>query len=230
MRVAVVTPYFEEPLALLRRCRDSVAAQTYPDLLHVMVADGAPRPEVDGFGVRHIRLPVRHADWGDTPRVIGALSAFATGSDAVALLDADNRMDADHVARLVARQQETGAQVVTSRRRLLRPDGTLLGDCFESDGEQMADHNCYLLTAPALPVLGACAFKARGQGVVADRVLWQALKTSGLTLAHVAAPTVDYTTLWAGHYLERNEAPPPGARVLTTDGRGSFGTAPYRPA
>jgi hypothetical protein len=42
LTVAVVTPHHSEDLALLRRCHQSVLAQTYP-CRHIMVADGLPR-------------------------------------------------------------------------------------------------------------------------------------------------------------------------------------------
>jgi len=42
LTVAVVAPYHSEDLAMLRRCHQSVLAQTYP-CRHIMVADGLPR-------------------------------------------------------------------------------------------------------------------------------------------------------------------------------------------
>jgi hypothetical protein len=43
MRVAVITPYFKEPLEQLRRCHESVANQTHGETVHFMVADGHPQ-------------------------------------------------------------------------------------------------------------------------------------------------------------------------------------------
>ena len=88
MRIAIITPYYKEPTEVLRRCHDSVKAQTYP-ATHFMLADGHPNPEVDNWDVVHIKLPA-HGDSCDTPRAIGALSASAQGFDAISLLDADN--------------------------------------------------------------------------------------------------------------------------------------------
>ena len=57
MRIAVVTPYYKEPTDILRRCHDSVMAQTCP-VTHIMVSDGHPNPEVDQWNAIHVRLPV----------------------------------------------------------------------------------------------------------------------------------------------------------------------------
>jgi hypothetical protein len=218
MRVAVVTPYFKEPLEVLRRCHDSVARQTWGQdggqVTHFMVADGHSRPELDAWPVRHLPMPWNHGDYGDTPRVTGALSAATQGYDAIAFLDADNWYEPDHIEALVARQRETGAHVVTATRNLLRQDGSLLGVCAASDGVGFCDMNCYLITRPAFGGIGAFAFKDPRSAIVDDKILWSILKGSNAVFAHVAGPTVNYVTMWAISYLERGEEPPPGARVM----------------
>lgn len=92
LRVAVVTPYFKESPATLQRCLTSVRAQTYPQVVHYMVADGFPQNALltQWPGVRHIQLPNGHANFGCTPRGVGAQCALADGFDVVCFLDADN--------------------------------------------------------------------------------------------------------------------------------------------
>src|SRR5437868_3981074 len=63
LKVAVVTPYYKEPIEVLRRCLDSVAAQRAA-CTHFLVADGHPNPEVAQWGVEHVVLPKSHADNG----------------------------------------------------------------------------------------------------------------------------------------------------------------------
>jgi len=214
MRVAVVTPYFKEPLDVLRRCHDSVAAQTGADVTHVMVADGHGRAELDAWPIRHLPMPWNHGDYGDTPRVTGAMSAATLGFDAICFLDADNWFEPDHVATLTARQRETGAHIVTATRNLIRPDGSLLGVDEASDGVGFCDMNCYLITRPAFGGLGAFAFKDPRSAIVDDKILWSIFKGSAAVFAHVSRPTVNYVTMWAISYLQRGEEPPPGARVM----------------
>ena len=83
LRVAVVTPYAREDLAMLRRCHDSVASQTYA-CRHFMVADGIAHGELDAWPIEHLRLAQTHGDFGDTPRATGGEAAAAAGFDAVA--------------------------------------------------------------------------------------------------------------------------------------------------
>lgn len=214
MRVAVVTPYFKEPLEVLRRCHDSVAAQTHADVFHVMVADGHPRAELDAWPVRHLPLPWNNGDYGDTPRVTGALAAAAQGADAIAFLDADNWFEPEHLAVMIKAARDASAHVVTATRNLMRPDGSFLGVDKASDGQTFCDMNCYFFTRPAFGAIGAFAFKDPRSAIVDDKILWSIVAGSNATRTHVARPTVNYTTLWAISYLERGEPPPPGARVM----------------
>jgi hypothetical protein len=71
MNVAVITPYYRESDAKVRRCMASVAAQTHP-ATHFMVADGFPKDFLSvAAGVRHVVLPQPHGDNGNTPRGCG---------------------------------------------------------------------------------------------------------------------------------------------------------------
>ena len=110
LSVAVVTPYFKESPATLQRCLASVSAQTYPRVIHYMVADGFPQTALlaQWPGVRHVQLPNAHANFGCTPRGIGAQCALADGVDVVCFLDADNLLEPEHVATVV----QTVAQAV----------------------------------------------------------------------------------------------------------------------
>jgi glycosyltransferase involved in cell wall biosynthesis len=214
MRVAVITPYFREPLHELRRCHESVAAQTHADVTHYMVADGEPKPEIDAWPVRHMALPWNHGDFGDSPRTLAAMSANSQGFDAIAFLDADNWYEPNHIEVLLKAQAETGADVVTATRKLIRPDGSLLAVCRHSNGVDFCDMNCFLITRPVFGLLGAWAFKDPRASIMDDYVLWAIVKNSGCGLAHVSEPTVNYRTMWAMTYIEHGEEPPAGARCM----------------
>ena len=213
MLVAVITPYFREPIEVLRRCHESVQRQTHPDVVHIMLADGNPHPEVDSWDVLHVKLPAC-ADSGDTPRTIGALIASNRGAQAITLLDADNYFDADHVQVLLDLQRSSGAQVVTGTRMLMRMDGSRLGVCTESDGSTFNDTNCYLLTRDTFPVFSSWGWKDRADGITGDRVFWNAIKQAGFSRAHCARPTINYVTSYAYHYGLFDEPPPAGAKVI----------------
>ena len=120
-RVAVITPYYKEPLAQLRQCHESVRAQSVP-CLHVLVADGHRRRRINHWQAEHVRLPRSHGDIGSTPRLIGSYHAIGLGVDAVAFLDADNWYGPDHIANLLAEMDQHQAHPLPPRRN---GDGTL---------------------------------------------------------------------------------------------------------
>ncbi len=123
-RIFVVTPYYQEPLEVLRRCHESVMGQAVgAQITHVMVADGHPRPEIDSWNVTHIRLPKAHGDNGNTPRAVGTTIAETNGADFIAFLDADNWYYPDHLASMLEGLRQTGASVACAWRDYFGPDG-----------------------------------------------------------------------------------------------------------
>ena len=126
MKVAVITPYYQEPRAWLERCLASVRAQTH-DCEHIVVADGYPQDWIDGLpGVRHLKLDRPHGDYGNTPRALGALMAAQEGADAVCFLDGDNWLGEDHVRTCVELAEREQVDVVTTRRHMVREDGSII--------------------------------------------------------------------------------------------------------
>lgn len=212
MKVALITPYYTETADLLRRCHESIVSQTYPDVTHIMVADGHPNNVVDEWDCEHIKLPESHRDSGATPRALAALSAFGRGYDAVGFIDADNSVDPDHVACMVAVAESEQAQFVAATRRI--HCGTtqkfLYTDLVESNGEYLTDTNCMFLTRHCAPLLGHWS-KGAEQALGNDRLFWQAVRSSGLRIARCLKPTVTYSTRWAFHYGNAGVEIPPEA-------------------
>lgn len=226
MRVAVISPYYKESEKELKRCRDSVASQTHP-CVHFFVSDGHPNEIIDDWDVIHIRLP-NHSDYGDTPRALAAMSAAVRGFDAVSFLDADNWYEPNHIASLISLCEKTGASVATSGRMLRRPDGSILSPCYDSDGETFIDTNCYLITRVSFNLFPVWIYKEKQLACIGDRVFWRAVLRSGCKRAHSPEYSVNYASLFAGHYIRNGEAPPPGAKVMLTseDGK-SFKITSY---
>ncbi len=235
MKVAVITPYHGERIGTLKRCIGSVANQSHK-VTHILVSDGAPidlcrqveQVLIDaGSPSQHISLPIAHRDYGDTPRLIGTTSAYSQGFDAVCWLDADCWFEPQHIAMLLDLAKRGVASVVTATRTLWRPDGSRMGVCVESDGANFCDTNCFLVMRDALPAVApAWGFKPQTQAVVGDRRVWEVAKR--LRRAHLGMPTVNYETRIAVHYLQRDEMPPPDARVIVQlAGEGHFRSVLY---
>jgi hypothetical protein len=214
LRTAVVIPYCSEPDAWIRRAIDSVLAQTHAATAFV-VADGAGLDWIDDLPVRHIVLGRAHADYGNTPRGIGAMLALREGFEAIAYLDADNLYAADHLQGLHDALRQHGADVVTCARHFLRPDGSRLRPAPpDEDFRQHTDTNCYLLTGRALPLATLWLQMPGEVALIGDRVFRAVLMARGLRIAHLPRASVGYTTLWRAHYDAIGEPAPPGAKRL----------------
>lgn len=213
MRLAVITPYYKEPIEMLRRCAGSVAAQTLPGVQHIFVSDGVPNEAVDSFpNAIHIRVP-NHGDYGDTPRLMGALHAANRGFDGIAFLDADNWYESRHLELLLSRAVSAGVPIATATRTLWSDEGRSLGICTENDGVNHVDTNCFLILQSAYRLLGSWGFKDRNLSITGDQVFWRELLAAGVGHVHCPTPTVNYTTNFAAHWLRLGEAPPAGSKV-----------------
>lgn len=214
-RYIVVTPYHTEDRTTLQRCISSVRSQSV-GTEHLLVADGNPQDWIDHEGVRHLRLDRSHTDHGNTPRGVGALLAAAEGFDAIALLDADNWVDCNHLEVCLNAAARAGRKCdfVIARRRFRRPDGSVL----PVQDERVSDHvntNCFVFLPGSYHLLSFWALMPKPMSVAGDRYFWAGVRARRLVGALVTeAVTVNYLTMWAGEYLKNDETPPDGAKTV----------------
>ena len=210
-RFAIVTPYYREEKWLLERCIRSVREQSLP-ADHLMVADGFPQDWIDGAGVRHIRLDRSHADYGNTPRTIGALLAVSAGYDGIGFLDADNWYEPEHVALCAeaAARSET-CDYVIAQRHLRRPDGSII-NADQPALSNFVDTSCFFLLPGSYHVIPVWVLTPPQLSPVCDRVFYAALKARKLISEIVPEKTVNYHCIWRHVYTRIGEAPPPEAK------------------
>lgn len=220
VRVAVITPYYQESLDTLRHNHHSVLSQTLA-CRHVLVADGFVKAEVNDWDADHVVLPCSHGDIGSTPRLIGSYHAIGLGYDAVAFLDADNWYAPDHVERLVAQAQRSGAGFVSSGRWLCRLDGSVMAQCRNTDPERFVDTNCMMFLRPAFGLLAQWVLMPDYGHVIGDRIIYYAVRQSGVVRAHSPEPTVFYRCSKPGVYHAHHEPVPPGV-VPAPDYKSAF--------
>jgi hypothetical protein len=212
MRVAVVTPYHREPRPWLERCVASVRAQTR-ECTHVLVADGHPQAWLDDAGVRHLRLDRAHADYGNTPRSLGAQLAVSEGFDAVAFLDADNWYQPDHVALCSAVAEASGADFVAARRHWVREDGSRMP--YEAPEDRDGGHvdtSCLFLTFGAFHALPRWMLMPKPMAMLGDRFFLASLREDGLRGALAPRRTVNYLCTWKAVFDEIGEPAPASAK------------------
>jgi cellulose synthase/poly-beta-1,6-N-acetylglucosamine synthase-like glycosyltransferase len=205
-KFAIITPYYNESPALLRRCIESVVRQTVP-VEHLLIADGVPQSWLDTEPVRHIKLDKSHGDYGNTPRGIGSLLAISEGFDGFGFLDADNWLEPKHVQ--LCAQFGTGFDYVIAQRHFRRPDETIM---LVQDGTSHVDTNCLFLLKGAFLVAPFFSMMPKELSAIGDRVFTRALQERGLKVASVPVKTVNYHCMWEGCYRALGEPPPPGAK------------------
>lgn len=225
-KVAIITPFYNEPLEWLHQAHESVLAQDYA-CTHILIGDQASvsmGPDLIGQSGQSslapliLNLPKGVADYGDTPRAVGTMYAAGLGFDAIAYLDGDNFFKPDHISSLVECQRATQASIVTSRRCFVRLDGSYMAECLASDGVIFCDTNCLFVMREAFHLLSYWALMDRQYHPIDDRVMWHHLKKSGLTKAHTGLATVCYRATHEGFYHDLNELPPEGVkRAYTSD-------------
>ena len=210
-RIAVLTPYYQESLGLLERCHRSVMQQTLP-CEHILVADGFPRAELDGWPVRHIRIATPSRNFGDTPRRIAGDAAIEAGFDAVAYLDADNWLRPCHVESLFACHLARGTPVCHSARTLHRVDGTLMPIFTRGDNIVHVDTSCLFVAAAAFDLLPLWGTWPSELSRIDDRMFWHAALARGHAHSFTGAMTTCYEAAHPIFYRAVAEAPPSNVR------------------
>ena len=172
-----------------------------------------------------IELPFAHNDGGNTPRVLASISAFTSGYEAVAFLDADNWYYPDHIERMVALRDRTGAAICSASRSMHRPDGSYMFDDVKNDGRAHVDTNCLFLTREAMPLLVRWSMIAPELRTILDTVYWQTVRVSGLSYAHDPKPSVAYRTTYENDFRRLGEPLPKGVKTLEDTGASIGGSS-----
>ena len=218
MKIAVITPYYREPLGLLTSCMNSVAKQTYKNVHHFMVADGYPNEHIKSSSrLTHLEIP-NCGDFGDTPRGVGAAVANALNYDAIAFLDADCWFEPNHLEIMAGVMNEANVDLVTCPRNLYREDGRFLAVDQESDGYNFNDTNCYLFGKAAIHLARNWMFKSQADSAIGDRHMWANVKAHNVRIARSLKPTLNYITRVVQHYKDLGEMPPRDSQtIMVTD-------------
>lgn len=207
MKIAVITPYFNEPLNVLERCHESVARQCdlgEASITHFFIADGEGFKAVDNLSrVRHIRLGVSHNDNGNTPRAVGGLCALREGFEGIFYLDADNLYDNLHVSSVIKAHEQSGSEAIFSSRYWFFPDG----DCYdfaerdqdEDRSRAHVDTSCISLFGSASGAVGLWGQMPASLGAICDRVFFQYLITNH-TYSWTDQKTVFFETWYGGSF------------------------------
>ena len=184
MKVAVVTPTIGS--RHLAQCIDSVAKQSYNDVLHYVFVDGEQyfdpvNKHEFGPNVRKVLLQENIGKGWYGHRVYAACS-FLVNADVICYLDEDNWFEPDHVGNLV-KELQSGKDWAFSLRKIYDKNGTyLLEDNCESlglwpvffnDGVFHIDTSSFAVKRNVAVQIGQAWYGQWG----ADRQFFGALKT-----------------------------------------------------
>jgi hypothetical protein len=205
--VAVITPYYKEPLTKLQRCHESVMRQG-PNVRHYMIADGFPQAELDQWNITHVKLSQAHGDNGNTPRGIGGMVAFAQGFDALAYLDADNWFEDTHIRSMRRTQHQTGAAVVCSWRTVVLPDGSVVERLDPEDRKKThVDTSCFMITREVAFLASLWAKMPQTLGPICDRIFLGSASEAEPNLSWTHKQTVFFESNYTLHYRMAGRVP-----------------------
>lgn len=213
LKIAIVTPYCYEDIDKLRRCHESVLAQT-TKCTHFLIADGEAKPEVATWDCRHIHLGVSHRDNGNTPRGIGGVLAMNEGYDVVMYLDADNWYDSLHASSVLYTHSLTSSDVIFSSRHIVLPDGSIIeADDPEDAGKLHVDTSCMSIFPNAHRALSHWLSMPQSLGPICDRVMLGLLQ-SEFDCSWTEYKSVFFESSYAGHYRLAGLEVPSNAKVV----------------
>jgi glycosyltransferase involved in cell wall biosynthesis len=204
--VTVVTPTTGDPCVL--RAIESVAAQTYQNVQHLVVIDNAQAPSrikstIRRHKVEVIELPYATGkDRFNGHRIYGA-SVFLGKGDFYCFLDEDNWFDADHIDSLI-KVIELGFDFAFSFRKIVDTDGNFIcnDDCESlgkwpsilGDHDYLIDTSCYLLPRNIAVESSPIWFRRRGEPKMlpVDRALVMLLRKQNFNYETSMRYSVNY--------------------------------------
>jgi len=131
MKVSILVPVYGVE-AFIKKCAEALFEQTYDDLEFIFVDDFSPdlsietlRSVVDRYPQREHQVHILHHDRNKGSGATRSTLLHAATGDFIVYADSDDVMSRDAVEKLVMRQQETGADIVSGAYQRLYADGRL---------------------------------------------------------------------------------------------------------
>lgn len=179
--------------AHLKQCVESVAAQDYEEIEHVVVCDGEEYEEkVRGFCSLSERVKLLTLPWNTgrdryiCHKIYAAIPHLLHGPGYVMFLDEDNWLEPGHVRSLVNCLEGNGYDWVFSLRNICLKDGSFLcrDECeslgniaLSCLGDRLVDTSCYLVPLEIVRQFSECWQRRAREHPEADRLFYHHLAT-----------------------------------------------------
>jgi hypothetical protein len=217
---SVITAYYKEDAEIIIRSINSVKSMVSEkyEINHYLVSDGYPNEVIDSFGVNHLKLNKSHGDYGDTPRLLGAMLAIREGSKGIMFLDADNTVMKNHLLEAEKKYINDETNIVLAKRNFVREDGTIINYVSEEDENYShVDTGCFIFFDEAIYETLEWAKIPNELSCYGDRYFWKNLRAKRSDFGAIDKPTINYTCLWEGIYKSIGEVPPLNAKSISED-------------
>jgi glycosyltransferase involved in cell wall biosynthesis len=191
-RVFVITPTYKTPEAWLKRCIESVKAQTIGKVMHIIINDGDPDFRHPDYFPGDVLQQPRHNNYGDTPRWVGVECATQRDATVIAFLDADNWYEPDHLETALATAIDQMASVVATKRSLFTLDEQKIAECPDCGTQRFTDTSAMVFTHLSFSVLQHWRNMQSWQHAIADRIIWHKAIQSTPAVAYTRRATLNY--------------------------------------
>lgn len=204
MNIYCITPIHDPKIEYLEKNIESIRNQTVKTK-HMLVFDGIPKNKkqlfqnIDFDGIEILELPICHNDYGDTPRYMGAVSAFSRKADAVFWLDDDNWVDNNHV-EIMSSEIDKDWPITTCQRNICNLEGEIMGLCFETDPYKFIDMNCYFIHESVKNICTTLWTMQSDHHIFDDKILYATIRKHNIPFKYYKTPTVNYRTNFNFHY------------------------------
>ena len=146
-KISVIIPVYNIE-KYLRRCIDSVLAQTYQDFELLLIDDGSKDSSgaiCDEYAARDSRVKVFHKENGGVSSARNAGLAIVSG-DWIMHLDGDDWIAPDMLERLIRKGEDTGAEIVMGDFLFAYSDRDILYSLPDWDNNKTASLNRYIIS------------------------------------------------------------------------------------
>ena len=209
-KIAVITPYYMEPIAMISECHQSVINQEVDaEVKHFLIADGHAIDQIDSWNATHIKLPHANADNGNTPRGIGSIIADNYNYDFITYLDADNWFHKDHLKSLLTIYYLNNSPIICSSRTFHSLKGEKLNFTeAEEDQHKHIDTSCYFLHRSCFDLIYMWTQMPKILGPICDRIFFAAIKWKRYSIFFSNQRTVAFRSQYAFTYKNNKDLMP----------------------
>tara|TARA_B110000444_G_scaffold195524_1_gene186030 strand:- start:490 stop:1245 length:756 start_codon:yes stop_codon:yes gene_type:complete len=216
-KIAVITPYYNEDLDLIKKANESVLNQNNKEFEceHIIIVDGYDNnnylKNLDCFS---LELKENHKDNGNTPRSFGTNLAISKKYDYIMYLDADNWFLENHTKTLfdLIKFENT---IGCSYRTFFTLDCKKLDYLEDSDSLQKkhVDTSCYLIPSIFFKFINIWHLIPKPTSQWCDRIFLNNLIKNKIPLKFSEKHTVAFRSLYEVHYQNNKDKYPKNIKV-----------------